>query len=414
MMSIPLKDVKIKLWKPSAIIVYDQASPSMSPVPIDGRLVDSAKTDAQGRFGFAPMESGSYQLTFDTAGFATRTIDLSAVKDTAMTVLMVRAGSHARVAGTVYAACSNLLDMPCILQPVSGCTVTVVKQPVTSFPEPVAWYPISIYQYSAVTNTQGQYSIDSVPLSVNGERVSVSAVVAGFIRKTVDTVIRNASTTTVNFSLEQSASGSRDTVYVTPAKPTTSDSITFLLKNWQHCCGTVYRNQTVSVSDTMIYLSYTYDDSACPYIRCLVAGSQVKFASQPIAAKTYSVYKVESRYCPPGQACILSITAPQFVGKVTVACVTGVMPVNTGATALPDKALTIANGCVWVTTAENSSVSIRAYELSGRLLAVVNGGRLPAGRHGFPIGQYSRNRALVLTLSVNCRPVMSKAVFVSH
>jgi hypothetical protein len=40
-----------------------------------------------------------------------------------------------------------------------------------------------------ITNASGQYSIDSVPIAVNGEHVTMTASKAGYTTKSVDTTI---------------------------------------------------------------------------------------------------------------------------------------------------------------------------------------------------------------------------------
>jgi hypothetical protein len=72
----------------------------------------------------------------------------------------------------------------------------------------------------------------------------------------------------------------------------------------------------MTVSDTIITLSYQASDSNCELVNC-PAGGQASFSSGPLAAGTYAVYMAESPYCPPGQACILSIIYER-VGQVTV------------------------------------------------------------------------------------------------
>jgi hypothetical protein len=63
-----------------------------------------------------------------------------------------------------------------------------------------------------------------------------------------------------------------DTVFVTPEKPHTTDSLHFNLFNYNHDCCTKYYKQSVSVVDTVITLIYEYDDSLIQMLcDCLIA-----------------------------------------------------------------------------------------------------------------------------------------------
>jgi hypothetical protein len=109
-----------------------------------------------------------------------------------------------------------------------------------------------------------------------------------------------------------------DTVTVTPTNPTFRDSLSFDLYNEARCCVTQYYGDTVLVNDTTIVLSYEYDDTLCPYVQCLLPGSHHEFATGPVAAGTYGIYKMESMYCPPGRICPLGPIVMRRVGEVTV------------------------------------------------------------------------------------------------
>lgn len=381
-----IANVRVRLWKQLAILPPQTGS--AKALAADQTLLDSAVTDATGWFAFKPVLVGTYQVSFDKPSYASRQISLTVYADTTLMVPLLAASAKARVAGTVRAACSGLLGMPCILQPIPGCAVTVSLATVV----PIAPVPLNTavlstidsVAYFAITDSMGNYAIDSIPIDVNGEGISVSVSVAGYATQTIDTTIQNNLTTTVNFSLAKSASGPRDTVYVTPVRPTTSDSLHFTLYNANHCCATIYRGNSVSVSDTIIYLSYTYDDTLCPYTDCFAAGSETGFSSKPLTAGTYAIYKVESMYCPPGRACPLYLLAPERVGSVIVGPAASVRPYPYSAT--PTTAIDIAGQGVLVTLAAPGHATLRVYDVSGRLLAELHNGWMSAGAHRFAIG----------------------------
>ena len=417
----PIKDVKVRLWQQLAILNSPSANAS---IPVPGQvLLDSATTSSTGAFAFKPVSSpGAYQVSFDNPLYVSREISVSVISDTSFTVLLLAAGAHARVAGTVWAACTGYLGMPCILQPIPGCTVMVSKTsivPIGVVPLNTSIaYPIIAVAYTAVTDSLGRYAIDSIPLEVNGEAISVSARAAGYTAQTVDTTIRNNMPTTVNFSLAKAAAGPRDTVYVTPHHPTTSDSLYFILYNAYRCCGTIYRGNSVSVSDTTIYLSYTYDDTLCPYVNCFAAGSETNFSSKPIPAGRYAIYKVESLYCPPGRACPLFLLMPERVGTVTVSPAASVLPTRGGRALVRGNCLTVAGTSVWATIARSAKVTLRAYDVRGALMGEAFNGWMPTGTHHVNIGavftKATAQGTVLLVLTVDGVATANKTIIISR
>lgn len=411
----PIKDVRVRLWQQLAILNSPSAS---SSIPVPGQILrDSATTSTTGSFAFKPISPGTYQVSFDNPLYVSREISVSAASDTSFTVLLLAAGAHARVAGTVWAACSGFLGMPCILKPIPGCTVTVAPTGPVAFSAFIT-YPIIPVTCVAVTDSQGRYAIDSIPVSVNGERVSVSAVKTGFGPQTVDTVIWNTMTTTVNFSLFKSGIIPPDTVYVTPQQPTSRDSLTFLLFSTGHCCHTVYYNKTVSVNDTMIFLSYRYDDSLCAFPECFIPFSNTTFSSGPIAAGAYAIYKVESYYCPPGRACPLFLLMPTRVGSVTVSPAASVRPAMGGKALVRGNCFTVAGSSVSATIARSAWVTLRAYDVRGALISEAFNGRLPAGTRHFNMGavftKATARGTMLLVLTVDGIATADKTIIISR
>jgi hypothetical protein len=116
------------------------------------------------------------------------------------------------------------------------------------------------------------------------------------------------------------ASELADSVTITPAKPSTNDSIYFSLFNAAHCSCTHYYNQNVAVSESTITLFAQYDEKDCNLRECLSTGSTAVFSSGPIQAGIYKIFKTEDIYCPPGQPCPLIATPErnEWVGDVTI------------------------------------------------------------------------------------------------
>jgi hypothetical protein len=275
-------------------------------------------TDRYGSFAFKPVVQGRYELTFTHTRYVTRDFSLSAVKDTQLSVAMLPAGARSSVAGSVWEACNPFLDIVCNPRPIAGCTVTVSSQWMGPIPygpaADAAVMPVRIF--IGVTNKDGAYRIDSIPISVNGERVVVTARKGGFIAQAVDTSLVNLSATTVDFALERGSSAFHDTVYVSPSNPTVKDSLRFSLFNASLCCCAVYSDQSVQVTGKEIYLSYTVDESPCQVCMCLMAGSYASFSAGPVAAGKYKIYKVENTCLGP--ICPAIAIMPVLVGTVTV------------------------------------------------------------------------------------------------
>ncbi|HUI91817.1 MAG TPA: carboxypeptidase-like regulatory domain-containing protein [Chitinivibrionales bacterium] len=399
--SMPIPGVRVRLWQQLAIVNPLSGAIISNPGQV---LIDSTTTAASGTFALTPIAPGSYQVSFDNPAYVSRQIPVYAQSDTSLTVLLVAAGAHGRVAGTVWAACSGFLGMPCVLQPIARCTVTVSTSTLVPI-VPVGLnqaisYPIIPVAYTAITDSLGRYAVDSIPLDVNGERVSVSTAVGGYVAQTIDTAVSNGVTTTVDFSLAKTTAGPRDTVYVTPQNPTAADSLHFTLYNANHCCGTIYRGNAVSVADTIIYLSYTYDDSLCPYIACFAAGSTTGFSSEPLAPGRYAIYKVESLYCPPGRMCPLFLLAPERVGSVTVSSAASVS--RAPATFAAEKILGISGNSALVNLASGGRAVLRVFDVGGKLLAELHNGPLTAGLHRFAIGRTATaSRMIMVSLTVN-------------
>jgi hypothetical protein len=416
-MKRPIANVMVRLWIWDVIETF-----VWTPNPVvQVVLLDSTTTGALGTFAFKPVTAGpysggKYMVSFDNPSFVSRQISVYAQADTSLTVFMLASGAKARVAGTVWAWCSGLLGMPCILQPIPGCTVTVSTVS-------ALWTDrITINPVIAITDSQGNYAIDSIPVVVNGERVSVSAGAAGYTAQTLDTTIRDNVTTTVNFSLAKTTVGHRDTAFVTPQHPTASDSLHFTLYNAYHCCATIYRGNSVSVSDTIIYLSYTYDDTMCPYISlngsCFNAGSETNFSSKPLPAGRYAIYKVESIYCPLGRVCPLFLLAPERVGTVTVSSAASVRPTTGDKALLRGNCLTVAGTSISATIARSARVTLRAYDVRGALIGEAFNGRLPAGTRHFNMGEVftkaTARGTVLLVLTVDGIAIADKTIIISR
>jgi hypothetical protein len=110
-----------------------------------------------------------------------------------------------------------------------------------------------------------------------------------------------------------------DSVYTTPAKPTTKDSITYNFYDSDACCCAQFVNPTVSVSDTIVYLSFSVNTAPCQLCKCAGTGAWNAFKGGTLKAGKYAIYREQSFYCPPGSLCPAIALLPVRIGQVVVA-----------------------------------------------------------------------------------------------
>jgi hypothetical protein len=141
-------------------------------------IVDSAVTNANGRYQFLSVKQGSYMLEFVAAGYQTRTVSVTVPPDTVMNVSLLTTNAMATIKGTVKETFCTLPNpfngSLCSVSPVPGCTVYVIFQIImasslnkktaadtTFLPAGPSYYG----PYMAITDNNGSYVIDSVPIS---------------------------------------------------------------------------------------------------------------------------------------------------------------------------------------------------------------------------------------------------------
>ena len=171
------------------------------------------------------------------------------------------------------------------------------------------------------------------------------------------------------FSLSPAAvAASLDSVVVTPASPTTRDSIAFSLFGANLGCGGTVHNDTVIVGDTCIYLSFSYEE--CLACDCISMGQWIPFHSKPLNTGTYGIYKMQNYYCPPGSACPAIATVPVHVGQVTVHTTTAVRSIANAFTPAPQFSWAVRNGAVAIRYAQPDAREVCAaiYDARGSLL----------------------------------------------
>jgi len=214
-----------------------------------------------------------------------------------------------------------------------------------------------------------------------------------------------------SFSVGTTVTTLHDTVTVTPQKPTSKDSLHFDLFTLLWDCCTQYYKKTVSVSDTMIVLSFEYSDiNTC---ECIVAGSHTVFACGPQKAGKYAIYKAPSIYCPT-PPCPVAVLRPVRVGEIVVSAPSAI------ASPLP-----VAQGArfSWRNMGKGAQLECRLSE-PGRLSAVVYNaggmrveqiynGHISAGLHGFSWTAAAPG-AYFLSVELNDAQVVTRKIVVNR
>jgi len=205
----------------------------------------------------------------------------------------------------------------------------------------------------------------------------------------------------------------KDTVYVTPLKPTTKDSLHFDLFNANLECCTPYYDKNVVITDSVITLSFQYTNiNTCA---CLVAGSHTPFACGPQKAGKYAIYKEQSVFCatPP---CPLVAGPIQLVrvGQVVVGgtSVSRSLPTapNAGGLAVRQERNTVFMEYV---LDQPSYVRLNVFNARGMLAGQLYNGESSAGRHEFS-WKAAAQGVYVMTAEINGAAAMTRKVIMSR
>jgi hypothetical protein len=208
---------------------------------------------------------------------------------------------------------------------------------------------------STITDSSGRFkltAVSAVPYKVTFEGKSV-------ISRSFD--IQTSRDTLLYVEMKSNYYDASQLI-VTPINPSIKDSIHFELIMSDHCCGTVYRDHKVDITDTSVVLNFTFDERLCPEVVCFTNISSTTFVSKPIKAGKYNVYQSGQLYCPPGSACPTIYYPPVFVGQFYVTSGTGAERVQ-----LPKKTVpyVISRNQLQFSGIRNAHLSIDCFTLSG-------------------------------------------------
>jgi hypothetical protein len=127
---------------------------------------DSTTTDGNGAFTFEKIGKGSYELTCRHKEFRTITQEIQVKSDTSIFIKMVSNNNYAAVAGLVTVIGTNGNATP-----LEGCNIAIYKGivlPVVGLSEHSSGSNYDIL-LSTMTDKDGKYAIDSIPINANPE-----------------------------------------------------------------------------------------------------------------------------------------------------------------------------------------------------------------------------------------------------
>ena len=216
----PIAKAKVYINASSGPIALQKKNAILLPGP------DSTTTDGNGNYSFPNVLQGAYTLSFIANGFQTRSINIQVPPDTLVNTTLLRTNAMSTITGSVkeMKCPSPGMGIACFLSPVAGCTVSVyvpgllIVTPVTPVPILNKKAALPAFVYTAVTDKNGLYTIDSIPLNYTDKTVTVTAWKPGYALETKQATLYDNSAVTVNFILQAA---------YTNTDSTTLDGVTF-------------------------------------------------------------------------------------------------------------------------------------------------------------------------------------------
>ncbi len=157
---------------------------------------DTVTTDVYGNYLFRGVPADTYVLTCIHTGFRTVERYVTVSADATQDFFLVSTGAFAAVAGTVSMFDPENADPA----PVEGCSITVYRNRYAAVGGPIFSEDLKFY---AVTDENGRFLVESIPITANGEPWTVRAVFGSY-NDAQNVGLRNMFTDSANFILSGS------------------------------------------------------------------------------------------------------------------------------------------------------------------------------------------------------------------
>jgi hypothetical protein len=392
--------VPILLAKKSAAIAYPLYT-----------IIDSATTDAGGKFTFASVSQGTYVLGFAANGYQSRDVTVQVPPDTLVNVSLLKAGAVCTVTGSVKELQRYCPDSPpCPGLPIPGCSVTVyiplLLQPIT-----MAAIPIVLgNRYTAVTDANGLYTIDSIPITYDNTTVTVSASKTGFASDSKQAALFSNSSVTVNFVLSPA--------YTNPETTTVSD-VSFIVatEKSHYVRGESIKTRYTVKNNSIATVTFNFS-SGCQFdmvaiapprdtvywygrlLACSMMATQIALAPGQSQSMDFTAFSYNDT------ASAITVTA-KLIGYdrsastviVPITKVTAAPPVQrkTADAKRPIITYTASTKTLMLNISRSQNVSVSAYVLSGQKISQLSTKKfLTAGMHSISLKNASLANGIIV------------------
>ncbi len=261
--SLPVAGAKLYVtYAPVYILGKSRDGKAAAP----NAILDSAVTEADGSYTLSAPQ-GYLQISVSADGYDPRTTSISLNKDTVVNFVLLPEGAKTSFSGSVTTvACPGTSPTsPCTVVPVPNCTLTVRKANCWPYypggldslkAKLIA--PVQCPAYTAVTDENGEYLISDIPVTTNGESVTVTASCKGYKTAREESELWNSNVQDIDFQL-QPMYGNRDSVVI--------DGVTFAMainRAAYEVGDSIYSRYTIT-NNTMAEVRYGPFSGNCEY-----------------------------------------------------------------------------------------------------------------------------------------------------
>jgi len=207
---LPIAGAKVYVQYLADYLAYDNENMGGAAIYPDF-ILDSAITDNEGAFSIDGLSYGTYEIIAQADGFRSRSVNVGLSGDTSITILLLSDNAVATVTGIVsYLDCPGSdMQAPCRSLPIPQCTVQVALNGCASFgTEPMMDRLAPCETFTAVTDENGGYRIEDIPLSTNNLPVTITAKKEGFVTGRDSVELSNGQTVEVDFLLDRAYTNS--------------------------------------------------------------------------------------------------------------------------------------------------------------------------------------------------------------